>query len=153
MRFSTFDLIIEAKRWDAGMQNRSQWEKEFNAYISQYGEEKVPVMMIALGGIWKNEDDEVSLGETRHPVHMCKWEGLLAECQRMKKELENLKYPSSQILAWIRTLMHLIDVFAWHGFQTGIWFAEVLPRIPHLGPSIKSHHRTFRNIIGQLSHS
>src|SRR5438552_1575411 len=37
LRFEDFDLIIEAKRWDQGMQSRNQWEDQLTAYANEYG--------------------------------------------------------------------------------------------------------------------
>jgi len=151
MRFPAFDLIIEAKRWDDGQQNRDQWTRELIGYSNEYGEEQRPVRLIALGGIWGTSDDEVPVPtsaektrETGCPVHMCKWERLLAECQRMLREIRSLNYPTSQNKAHERTLADLIDLFAWHGFQTGIWFAEVARDLPQLSPWVQEHHRIFQ---------
>jgi len=139
IRFVSFDLIIEAKRWDADMQDPSQWEKEVIAYANQYGEDKIPIRMIALGGIGiRKKDEEVPFINGSCPVHMCKWEYVLAECKRMKKELEGLQYKSSQTLACVRTITHLIDLFAWHGFSTGQWFADFNFEKHRLSPSITS---------------
>lgn len=124
IRFRSFHLIIEAKRWDSGMQYSNQWKKEVTAYYNEYGNAKVPVKMIALGGIWGMKDEEVCLNEICCPVHMCKWERVLGECQRMKKELEGLEYKSSHTLACIRILTHLVELFACHGFSTGQWFDD-----------------------------
>ena len=43
LRFREFDLIIEAKRWDDGMQDPAQWEKELIAYANEYGSEQLAV--------------------------------------------------------------------------------------------------------------
>jgi hypothetical protein len=40
----------------------------------------------------------------------------------------------------------LIDLFAWHGFQTGIWLAEVADRLPQLTSEMPSHHQTLQSI-------
>jgi hypothetical protein len=149
MRFSDFHLIIEAKRWDDGQQNPEQWRRELIAYANEYGEK--PVRMIALGGIWTTDDEEVIASaeaerpELRCPVHMCRWERLLGECQRMRKEILGLKFRSSQTQAHQRVLADVIDLFGWHGFQTGIWYAEVAAELPRFSMLIESHHQTFES--------
>lgn len=155
VRFTDWDLIIEAKRWDRPMQDPNQWKNEVIAYANEYGSEKVHVSMIALGGIWSTDDDKVIHDEIICPVHMCKWSDVLAECQRMQRELKNLKYPTSNTHAYKRTLSHLIDLFSWHGFQTGVWFAEVVSnsKLPRLSPSIASHHLALKRIKPQLIHT
>ena len=151
IRFADFDLIIEAKRWDADMQEPSQWKNEVTAYAKEYGKDKVLVRMIALGGIRDMEDDEVVLPTITCPVHMCKWAHVLAECQHMKKELERLKYPSSHTQACVRILTHLIDLFAWHGYSTGLWFADFNFERHHLSSSISAHLHLFQNRSKKLS--
>jgi len=126
-------------------------EKEVTAYANQYGSEEVPVKMLALGGIWDTKDDEVLLASIRCPVHMCKWERVLAECQRVKKELERLKYPSSHTQARVRTLKDLIDLFGWHGYSTGLWFADFNFDKNHLSHSVSPHLYLFQNRSKQLS--
>ena len=122
IRFANFHLIIESKRWDANMQDRSQWTKEATAYNTEFGSEKIPVGMIAMGGISDTRDEEVPA--FNFPVFMCKWERVLWECQQMEKELKGLKYPSSQTQACVRTLTHLINLFGWHGFVKLRWFDD-----------------------------
>lgn len=142
IRFTSFDLIIEAKRWDGEMQDSDQWKRELIAYTNEYGKEKKPVRMIALGGLRTRSDQQIKYhvptGEAEAPareltqseytlicpIHMCRWEALLLRCERLLKELEAVNYTSSQILAHIRTLKDLIDLFRWHGFSTGKWFAD-----------------------------
>ena len=99
IRFPDFDLIIEAKYGDECSQSPDQWQKELTAYTNEYFDEKVPVRMIALGGVWSMEDAEVSdlRNQVHCPVHMCKWTALVAECQRMEKELQRLTYHSISV--------------------------------------------------------
>ncbi len=139
IRFANFDLIVEAKRRDADMQDPDQWEKEVTAYANEFGEEKIPVRMIALGGVGnRKKDEEVPFINRSCTVHMCKWEHLLAECKRMKKEMEGIQYKSSQTYACARTITHLIDLFAWHGFSTGQWFSDFNFEKHRLSPLIIS---------------
>jgi len=152
MRFADFDLIVEAKRWDNDTQCPEQWTRELIAYANEYGKQSVRVKMIALGGIHDTQDSEVvalyrnpksdavdaeAPREIRCSVHMCRWGRLLNECNRMERELAKLSFPSCQTDAQRRILSDLIDLFAWHGFQTGVWFAEIVPHLPRgLGHSI-----------------
>lgn len=155
IRFVSFDLIIESKRWDTDMQNPKQWINEMTAYDNEYGNEKIPVRMIALGGIWDTKDEVVTLKSNSCHVHMCKWARVLDECKRMRKELERLKYPTSQTQAHVRTLTHLIDLFAWHGFQTGEWFADLVAnaQLVRLVSSNASHHKALQRMSIQLKNS
>lgn len=152
LRFDNFDVIIEAKRWDSRQQNPHQWKKEFTAYLNEYGSENVSAIMIAIGGVWETADEEVVVSNIRCPVYMCKWERILSECQRMEKELHRRKYNSSQSLAHRRILLDVIDLFSWHGYQTGVWYEDIASKF-RLEPSFDSHFHVFRNISAQLSRS
>jgi hypothetical protein len=165
MRFAVFDLIIEAKRWDDGRQYFGQWESELISYTNEYGQEKREVRFIALGGLHSDHDElrylwpsappseRVSAKEDTHlfvcPVHMCRWQSLLHQCKRMEQELQRIEYQTSQSCAHHRILLDLIDLFSWHGFQTGVWFADVAadPKRPRLGPFVASHHLTFQGMF------
>jgi len=169
LRFAEFDLIIEAKRWDARMQDRNQWLRELQAYTNEYGEENCPVRLIALGGVDNHgePDDElrgmwspVSVkraddGATTTlpivcPVHACRWDCLLAECQRMEKALAKLPLASFQTGAHRRILADLIDLFAGHGFPTGQWFEDVVQEHPRFGSTMQSYHLTFSTLSSRF---
>jgi hypothetical protein len=164
LRFHRLDLIIEAKRWDAEMQCPEQWRDQLTAYANQYAGESEPadVRLIALGGTLRTEDAEVVIkrpvlasdsptrgawpAEIKCPVHMCRWSGLLAECQRVERELGKMSYVTSQSIAHHRILMDLIDLFSWHGFQTGLWFADVVPnaKLLRIRAASVSRHMVFQ---------
>ena len=145
IRFPNFDLIIEAKRYDDFQQDLRQWTDEVVAYNNEYGVENVPVRLIAVGGIWRAEDDLVTHKNISCRVHMCRWGSLLEECQRMYRELEHIKYLSSATHANHRILADVISFFELHGFQTGIWLSELVAtgKIIRLSSACGSHHRVF----------
>jgi len=161
LRFAGFDLIIEAKRWDHGMQSHAQWMRELVAYGNEYGAERKEVRMLAVGGIhgindemlshlWRpSTDDPNDRGGETHlfecEVHMCRWSRLLAECLRMERELKRLETPTPQTFAHRRILSDLIAFFSSHGFQTGIWYNETLPSRPRLGSTAHSVFRYLQN--------
>jgi hypothetical protein len=126
IRFPGFDLVIEAKRHDDCQQDQTQWKDEIIAYYNEYGPENTSVRLIAVGGIWDTNEQQVTCKGVTCPVHMCKWSNLLAECQRMERELQRLQYHSCQSLAHRRILLDLIELFSCHGYQTGVWFADLV---------------------------
>ena len=133
LRFSGFDLIIEAKRWDDRQQNPQQWQNECQSYFNEYGEEPKPLYFLALGGIHQEQDDQVSITHplpTTIPVIKARWGRLLAVIQQLKNDLEAVRTQSSQTQAQIRTCQHAVDLFAWHGYFTGRW-ANDLPFHKH----------------------
>lgn len=133
LRFQDFDLIIEAKRWDEGMQSHRQWRQELIAYENEYGGDGKQVHFLALGGLLKPTAEmfKYSLSVSQATVeaktcliHKAKWSRLLLQCQRMHSELDRQSYVSSQSQASKRLLANLIDLFAAHGFSTGRWYAD-----------------------------
>lgn len=155
LRFADFDLIIEAKRWDDGMQNAHQWRQELIAYANEYGDEARPVKMIALGGLLSTNDDKIvhswsapnsdsrdsasSIRSITCPVHMCRWRGLLDQCKKMQRDLDRLSFQSSQTAAHARILAHTIDLFGCHGFSTGQWFDDFELSSCRLSSSVIRH--------------
>ena len=169
IEFQAFDLIVEAKRRDHGMQDREQWEKELIAYANEYGSKKREVRMIALGGI--HSDTDVLLihewsapstkgglaGSDRHrfecPVHMCQWSSVLLECQRLKRKLKETSEPTSQTFAKIRILTDLIGFFVFHHFPPLRWFADFTFQPNLLYDSVYSDRQSFRKISLQYQQS
>ncbi len=137
LRFTDFDLIIEAKRWDDGMQTRKQWESEHRAYANEYGSDGRPVRMIALGGIHGTEDETLKLSGSGHSgsctVHMSQWGRLLTQCKERRRELALVSGSNATKAAWVRVLDDLIDLCGWHGFSTGQWFKSF-----QFGPNLLS---------------
>lgn len=157
IRFRDFDLIIEAKRWDERQQQPQQWRRELIAYGNEYRSDGQPVRMIALGGIDQEHDDKITVtlpasddGDPaitlECPVHMCRWRGILYQCNRMLRELERQEYASSQTAANRRVLEHVIDLFAWHSYSTRQWFADVSFDHVALSRHTESHQKLFQNL-------
>ena len=155
MRFREFDLIIEAKRGDDGGQEPDQWKKEIIAYANEFGEDRVPVKMIALGGIlgtttervpctW-NSTETGKKHELSCPVVMCRWRGLLDQCKRMRRELKHLENRDSRSFATSRILDDVIGLFGSHGYSTGRWFADFNFGRYHFSSSTAPHHSLFRS--------
>lgn len=167
IRFPVFDLIIEAKRWDGAMQDLSQWQRELAAYANEYGGDNRPVRMIALGSVDRQEDmplthqwrvSEAGGADTKRtrtivcPVHMCRWNAVLVQCQRMLGSWQRLAHPTSQSLAIVRVLGDVIDLFGWHGFSTGSWFADFDFAKHRLSPAVPRHLQLFQHRSKEFSH-
>ncbi|WP_299577477.1 hypothetical protein [uncultured Sunxiuqinia sp.] len=120
IRFSEFDLIIEAKRYDKDQQYQGQWENQIQAYRNEFSDEK-PLFYIALGGLFTHETQTVN----GIKVVMCRWKSLLEQVKmahQLLSESEGLLYSSDAIL---RILSDLKKVFRLHGYATGLWFSSL----------------------------
>lgn len=165
IEFDFFDLIVEAKRWDHPMQDSSQWQAELKAYINEYGPRKRKVIMIALGGIHSHNDDNLKdvwqsksvSGEESFEfsctVYMCQWSSILLACQRHKRELENSTERSSRILADLRILNDLTELFSRHGFVPLRWFEDFDFKSNLLNASVDSDQQYFRHASLQFQTS
>jgi hypothetical protein len=149
LRFPAFDLIIEAKRWDDRMQSREQWRAELTAYCNEYGSDRKEVRMIALGGIHAEQSDIIESTWTFEggrkpdrvacPVIMCRWQSILNQCRRRRREMGLLSFPTSQSAAELRILDDIVDLFSCHGFSTGRWFEDFTFERYRLAPSLVPH--------------
>lgn len=159
LRFEDFDLIIEAKRWDGGMQSHSQWRNQLISYHHVHGAEteERTLHYLALGGLWKSEceslDYQVEIEGERVDkkclISKARWLGILTQSQHYLQHLKSTPFPSSQDLANQRILQDLIDLFARHGFSTGRWYEDFdfLRNRPTHRPESRSYliqlHATF----------
>lgn len=149
LRLPAFDLIIEAKRWDDRMQSRGQWQAELTGYCNEYGQDRKKVRMIALGGIHAEQSDTIEStwtsadGLESHlfscPVVMCRWQGILNQCRRRRREIGQLSFQTAQSAAEMRILDDIVDLFGCHGFSTGRWFDDFSFERLRLAPSLLSH--------------
>jgi len=132
IRFSSFDLIIEAKRWDDKQQSERQWRAQARAYLNEYGEER-ELQYIALGGLHRVEPDALT-DPLEFTVTKARWQNLLREVRQCIHDYKQHKHACAQHLAHIRILEHLKDLLAWHGFAAGSWY-EDFDFKPNLGIS------------------
>lgn len=122
MRFSSFDLIIEAKRNDDKTSQLSdQLRKELIAYGNKYDKEKKKVFLIALGG---NTDDISKLNkEERNRILPCSWKDLLYSIERKKSEARTNKEDYADDVVY-RILSDCTDAFRVFSHTTG-WLHEL----------------------------
>ncbi|MFC0016694.1 hypothetical protein [Roseibacillus persicicus] len=135
IRFQSFDLIIEAKRWDGEMQNPAQWRAQVTAYGNDYGPDNQDVHYLAVGGLGFSSPQalpdwpEVSF-------HFLRWASLLQQCQKILSAMEQEECPSSQSRATQRILDDVVDSLNLHGFASVLWFSGfTFPKSPVHSPS------------------
>lgn len=135
-RFTEFDLIIEAKRWDANAQYRGQWEAEIRAYRNEYAGDQRRLYFIALGGLRTEKSERVMVEGTEYEVVMCRWSRILRAAEQAVHQLDRRTYSTSSQHAHMRVLDDLISYFGLHGYATGIWLEDVNLAQWHLSPHV-----------------
>ena len=166
VRFTKFDLIIEAKRWDADMQSVAQWQRQLNAYVYEHGDRRRPVIIIALGTGRQVREQQlspswpvarISADDARERpaavcrIISCRWSAVLHRCRCTLSALQRIPHPSAQDSAHVRVLQHTIALFGWHGFPVGRWFADFNFVNHRLRPSVADHLQLFQRRTDQLS--
>ena len=92
-RFGNLDVIVEAKYSDKGGQYREEWEREFEAYLNEFEDDKKNVVLLAVGGNRTFERvPDMKVGKHKCPVVKYSWEKLLnAVLAFEKKDLSNIE--------------------------------------------------------------
>lgn len=68
IRFSDFDIIIEAKRYNENQQHRQQLENQTIAYYNEYADEGRDLYYIKLGGLWNKEQEDDFIYELENKI-------------------------------------------------------------------------------------
>ncbi|WP_461791175.1 hypothetical protein [Pedobacter sp.] len=117
VEFDTFDLIIEAKRWDYQQQFNLQWQIEIESYYSEFGERNKRLALLAIGGNAENLKTEIiTFNKNSVPVLKLKWRRLLDTVNVKKKSIK----PETN--CFLHIYNDLVLSFRIHGFQTGLLF-------------------------------
>lgn len=132
IRFSWFDLIIEAKKSDSGGQDSNQWDRETIAYHNEYKHDK-KMILLALGGNCNldcNIDDEHK--------HVCKatWMKLLHAVHDCCKQRLSLSYKAESTEQEIRILEAVEEAFA----QYNEYVVDLLDTMPRRDMNIEPPH-------------
>lgn len=123
MRFKDFDLIIEAKRYDANQQKPYQLEDEVKAYLNEYQEEEKTVHLLQVGGLIDNCTEQY-IKENQVKVLQSKtnWTSLLKSVDVICKNYLEQSIPSQKPIQLL--LEDIINVFAMHGFHQKVWLQD-----------------------------
>jgi hypothetical protein len=124
IRFDRFDLIIEAKRWENDQQYFEQWENEFIGYKNEYGEEKKDVYLLAIGGISKEDAEEIYIENYGSiTVVKCRWYNILSSLVNTLDILENCDFLEIQSI--VRSINIIITSLEMHGFMKINWLESM----------------------------
>lgn len=92
-RFENVDVIVEAKYSDYSGQYREEWEREFKAYLNNYGDDNKKVVLLSVGGNRTFErEPEIKVDKYKCPIIKYSWVSLLrAVLDYEDKELSCIK--------------------------------------------------------------
>lgn len=122
IRTKSFDLIVEAKRYDNNQQNYAQWKNELITYLNEYGAEEKPVFLLAIGGISGEHDETMNHKDRSMPIIKCRWKRILYVIRGILNQLEKSNGIMNHVDSTIVILKDLILGFRIHGYSTGDWF-------------------------------
>ena len=128
IRFSEIDLIIEAKPSDEGGQYQAQWRQELKAYQNEYGDNKKPVSLIALGGNGSNTENWPC--GSKDPVRIvtkCSWANLY---RVLMEEQENLLGSDWRVVETLRLAFNLLGIRSYQWLDTKQWLACYKIQVP-----------------------
>lgn len=125
LKFEDFDVIIEAKRYDAFQQSRHQMEKEIKSYYNVFDVDKA-LYFIQLGGLHSKDDEaDYCLGDRQIKIVKTDWTRLLHEIIKQRDILQSAAL--SQTQAYCRILDDVRKAFELHNFYEMKWMKDILP--------------------------
>lgn len=118
IRTESWDIIIEAKRYDNCQQVREQWTSELQGYRNLHGHEARKVLMVAVGGLWSTSSEVIGQHYgTDVVVVKCRWQRIADQLQALIREKR-----SSEVLAIANDIL---EGLRFHGFAPVTWFEEL----------------------------
>lgn len=127
LRFSDFDVIIEAKRYNEFQQKKAQMVNEITGYWNEFGNEQKTLYFIQVGGI-NDSTDEIYMLNGNIEVKICKtnWTRILDQIVLLQ---QNLSFVDSFLnYAQIRIIDSLINGFELHQYYRKKWLND-MPKI------------------------
>jgi hypothetical protein len=119
--FEQFDLIIEAKKYDGGGQDKGQWKKEILSYLEeQPTAENKSLKFIAFGGNESLKDCEITVKDKKYIIHTASWQNLL---NAVKKHCNK-----PQSITEKRLLSDIILAFERHNYFCLEWLSSLTPK-------------------------
>lgn len=147
LRFTEFDVIIEAKRYDKNQQYTQQMENQIQGYYNEFAEDDKDLFYIMLGGLHstKNQDNyKLSIKlESGLPlvkdVIICKtdWTKLLTVVDNYSKKIKKTNLPTTD--SYTRILDDCISGFGLHQYYKKEWLSEIQYSLNINEKSLKNH--------------
>ncbi|AZJ36618.1 hypothetical protein [Tenacibaculum singaporense] len=123
IRFSEFDLIVEAKRYDANQQYNGQLENEVIGYFNEYEEDAKDLYLLQVGGLQENcTKDSIYMQSKKIAQSKTNWSRLLLVITNLHNKIINQQLPDQSPLIFL--FNDLINAFAMHGFHQKKWLID-----------------------------
>lgn len=126
LRFNDFDVIIEAKRYDANQQSNTQRDNEIKGYQTEFSKDEKDLYFIQLGGLnHKNDEKDISSTINNKKIVICKtnWTKLLEQIVAKNNDLKESTLSTE--LAYSRILEDTINGFALHQYYKNRWLKNL----------------------------
>jgi hypothetical protein len=123
---ATQDIIIEAKRYDAKQQSKTQWKNEIQGYYNEYAEDEKELVFIALGGLHSNQTEVIVVKGENHNIYKCTWKAILNTVQEIIHNMELATNYTNNNIAVTKILQDMILCFELFGFSTALWLERFI---------------------------
>ena len=145
IRTATQDIIIEAKRYDAKQQSKTQWKNEIQGYYNEYAEDEKELVFIALGGLHGNQTEVIVVKGENHNIYKCTWKAILNTVQEIIYNMELASNYTNNTIANINILKDMVLCFALFGFSTAEWLERFVPAVHIKTESINFLSKSWKN--------
>lgn len=146
IRTTKQDIIIEAKRYDKKQQAPEQWKKEIQSYYNVYGEDKKPLIFIALGGLHTKQTGSIKVKGVEHAIYKCTWKSILNTIQDIIHDMELTTSYTNNNIAITKILKDMLLCFELFGFSTSLWLERFIKAPKIQQQSINYFSGTWRNL-------
>jgi hypothetical protein len=126
IRTNNQDIIIEAKRHDENQQDPKQWGREIQAYNNEYSDDEKPLVFIALGGLYKNNTETITVKDVAHLIYKCTWKSILNTIQHIIHDMELATNYTNNNIAVSKILQDMVLCFELFGFSTALWLERFI---------------------------
>ena len=123
IRFHSFDIIIEAKRYNEKQQKKEQLEDQVIAYTNEFGKDGKTLYFIQLDGLHNKEDEPDFLKEGKHAI-ICKtdWSNILEQIVLVNNQIKGTILTINT--AYSRILEDIIKGLELHQYYKKLWLKD-----------------------------
>lgn len=123
IHFHSFDIIIEAKRYNEKQQKKEQLEDQVIAYTNEFGNDKKTLYFIQLGGL-HNKENEIDFSKNEKHAIICKtdWTNILEQIVLVNNQIKGVTLTTNT--AYSRILEDIIKGLELHQYYKKLWLKD-----------------------------